>query len=129
MRYGTCRVVLFTSSIRAMPTIQSMYYMSSERSFQLEYNAVEIVGNGPVVMENSGIKLDRIISQVWKALSYFPHISSSTLWNLIKFLCYLWKAIPKAHPTIQVSWSEDQILWRTSANTGIVPLSSYWQYW
>ena len=42
---------LFTSSIRAMPTIQSMYYMSSERSFQLEYNAVEIVGNGPVVME------------------------------------------------------------------------------
>src|SRR5258708_2302772 len=88
MRYGTCRVVLFTSSIRAMPTIQSMYYMSSERSFQLEYNAVEIVGNGPVVMENSGIKLDRIISQVWKALSYFPHISSSTLWNLIKFVIY-----------------------------------------
>src|SRR5260370_3373813 len=49
-RYGTCRV-LFTHSIRATPTIQSTYYISSERSFQLEYSAIEILGIGPVVME------------------------------------------------------------------------------
>ena len=33
----------------------------------------------------SGIKLDRINSQVWKALFCFPHIFPSTLWNLIEF--------------------------------------------
>src|SRR5258706_303421 len=36
----------------------------------------------------SGIKLDRIISWVWKAPSYFPHIFSSTLWNPIEFDIY-----------------------------------------
>jgi len=42
---------LFTSSIWATLTIQSTYYTLSEISFQLEYNAIEIVGNSPVVME------------------------------------------------------------------------------
>src|SRR5258708_7423363 len=32
--------------------------------------------------------MDRIISWAWKALSYFPHISSSTLWNLVEFDIY-----------------------------------------
>src|SRR5258708_6299819 len=42
---------LFTHSIQATPTIQSTYYISSERSLQLEYSAVEILEIGPVAME------------------------------------------------------------------------------
>ncbi len=42
---------LFTHSTGATPTIQSTYYISSERSLQLEYSAAEILGIGPVVME------------------------------------------------------------------------------
>src|SRR5258707_13936029 len=46
-RYGTCRVF----SIWAMPMIQSTYCISSERSFQLEYSTVKILGIGPVVRD------------------------------------------------------------------------------
>ncbi len=44
---------LFTHSIQAMLMIQTMYYILSERSFQLEYSTIEIVimGSGPVVTE------------------------------------------------------------------------------
>src|SRR5260370_13773201 len=42
---------LFTHSTGAMPTIQSTYYISLERSLRLEYSAVKILGIGPVAME------------------------------------------------------------------------------
>jgi len=42
---------LFTHSIWAMLMIQSTYYISLERSLQLEYSTIEILGSCPVVME------------------------------------------------------------------------------
>ncbi len=42
---------------------------------------------------------------------------------------YPWKAILKGHPTVYISWHEDEFLRRMLAITGIAPLSSYWQYW
>src|SRR5258708_34711024 len=59
----------------------------------------------------SGIKLDRIISWVWKAPSYFPHIFSSTLWNPIEFDIYgrlfSWGIQPFMYHSLKISFQED----------------------
>src|SRR5258708_13507307 len=127
MRYGTCRVFCLPLLSGQCQRFRACIICRRKDLFNWNTTPLRSWETAQQLWRNSGIKLDRIISQVWKAV-LFP---SYLLFHLMEphQVCYLWKAIPKAHPTVRVSWSEDQILCRTSANTEIVPLSSYCQYW